>query len=342
MSYFDPDTPAVRVAGLSHRYPKATVDALAEVAFTVAPGDAFVLLGPNGGGKSTVFRILATLLQPQAARDTPTVNVFGRSVLDHPAAVRRELGVVFQSPSLDGKLTARENLYCHGRLYGMTRRSLPPRVDELLERFGLLDRADDYAETFSGGMRRRLEVAKALLPGPRLLLLDEPSTGLDPEARRAMWDTLFDLRERDGLTLAWTTHLMDEAERADRVGILAAGRLLAVDTPGALKARVGGEVVTVEPRGDEAVGPLRDAIAQRLGPWAPADAGRAPTVTDRLIRFEHPQGAAVVPELAAWLGERVRRVSVGPPSLEDAYFDLTRPANIPSNTDAPAALALPA
>ena len=331
----NPQPPAIRVARLSHRYPKATLNALTDVAFTVDPGEAFALLGPNGGGKSTIFRVLATLLQPSSpGSPSPptTAEVFGHSVFTNPAAARRQLGVVFQSPSLDGKLTAHENLACHGRLYGLSRRNLRPAADALLDRFGLLERADHAAETFSGGMRRRLEIAKALLPEPRLLLLDEPSTGLDPEARRAMWDTLFDLRERDGLTLAWTTHLMDEAERADRVGVLADGRLLAVDTPAALKARVGGDVVTVEPREDVPLGPLRDELTQRLGPW---DRGRPPVVTDRVIRLEHPQGAAVVPDLSAWLGHRARRVSVGPPTLEDAYFDLTRPASTPAESPDP-------
>lgn len=314
-------TPAVRIAGLTHRYPGAERDALTDLELTVAPGEAFALLGPNGGGKTTTFRILATLLQPSGSAKTE-VSVFGRDVVREPAAARRELGVVFQSPSLDVKLTARENLACQARLYGLPRRDAKPRVDEALARFNLADRAHDRVEAFSGGMRRRLEIAKALLHRPRLLLMDEPATGLDPAARRELWEHLNELRKQHGITIAWTTHLMDEAEHADRLAVLAEGRVLAVQPPEALKASLGGHVVSVEPTDPGELEALRDRIAAELGPW---DAGREPVQVDGDIRFDHADGPAVVARVAGFLPGRLRRVSVGQPTLEDAYLRLIAP-----------------
>ncbi|MEO1237916.1 MAG: ABC transporter ATP-binding protein, partial [Planctomycetota bacterium] len=194
---------AINVVGVSHRFRGSAVDALSGVELAVEPGEAFAVLGPNGGGKSTLFRVLATMLRPSGGG---SASVFGRDVLRDPAAARREMGVVFQSPSVDVKLSARENLACQARLYGMSRKTASPRIDEALKRFGLADRAGDRVEEFSGGMRRRLEIGKALLHGPRLLLMDEPATGLDPAARRELWDHLGELGASSGLTTWWTTH----------------------------------------------------------------------------------------------------------------------------------------
>ena len=208
------DIPAVSVEGLTHRY--GDREALRGVSFAVPPGEIFGLLGPNGGGKTTLFRILSTALVPTSGQ----ARIFGQDVIAQPALVRQQIGIVFQSPSLDKKLTAAENLRHHGHLYGLRGRVLRARTDEMLARVGLSDRAGDRVERLSGGLQRRVELAKGLLPQPRMLLMDEPSTGLDPGARRDLWDYLTQLRDRDGLTILLTTHLMDEADRCDRVAIL--------------------------------------------------------------------------------------------------------------------------
>ncbi|MEM9915650.1 MAG: ABC transporter ATP-binding protein [Planctomycetota bacterium] len=313
-----PTVPAVQIQGLSHRYPKADRDALDGLSLTIQPGEAFALLGPNGGGKTTTFRILATLLQPSGAGPA-AVQLVGHDVLRQPAAARRTLGVVFQSPSLDIKLTARENLTCQARLYGLTRRESIPRIDEALARFDLTGRMHDAVETFSGGMKRKLEIAKALLHRPRLLLMDEPATGLDPAARRELWEHLGELRQRHDLTIAWTTHLMDEAEHADRLAVLASGKILTVSSPAELKASLGGHVVTAQPLHPEELDALRDRIDAELGPWP---AGKAPAVIQDAVRFEHPDGPAIVTRVSQLLPGELRRISVGQPTLEDAYLRL--------------------
>ena len=231
--------PAIAVDRLGHRYADRT--ALEDVSFDVTPGEIFALLGPNGGGKTTTFRILATLLVPT----TGTVRVFGDDVRTAAAAVRRSLGVVFQSPAIDGMLTVRENLVCHGHLYGLRGRELTSRIDGVLAAVGLPDRAGAPTRTLSGGQQRRVELAKALLTEPRALVLDEASTGLDPRARLELWTQLAALRERRGTTIVLTTHLMDEAARCDRVAILDRGRLVTVGTPADLTASVGGDAVWV-------------------------------------------------------------------------------------------------
>lgn len=314
----------MQLTGLTHRYAKAQRDAVDDLSLTIQPGEAFALLGPNGGGKTTTFRILATLLRPSTT--TPAaVRLFGHDVLANPAAARRTLGVVFQSPSLDIKLTARENLTCQARLYGLTRRESTPRIDEALARFDLTTRMHDAVETFSGGMKRKLEIAKALLHRPRLLLMDEPATGLDPAARRELWDHLGDLRKRHDLTIAWTTHLMDEAERADRLAVLASGQILTIASPAELKASLGSHVVTVEPMHVEELGALRDRIDAELGPWP---AGQDPVVIQDAVRFEHGDGPAIVTRIAELLPGELRRISVGQPTLEDAYLRLTAGASV--------------
>ena len=308
--------------------------ALDDVSLRVAPGTIFGILGPNGGGKTTLFRILATLLTPNAGRsttktgsasETGSARIFGHDVQRDPAAVRRALGVVFQQPSLDGKLTARENLVHQGRLYGLHGRDLHARIDKWLQRFALLDRADEYTERFSGGMRRRVELAKALLHEPRLLLMDEPATGLDPGARREMWQHLQRLRDEQGVTVALTTHLMEEAERCDRLAILARGRCIALDSPANLKAAVGADVVTVEPAphtDPDAPQHLAQQITERFGPWADEARGR-PRVVDGCVRFEKPDGTALVTDITRAWPDQVRRISVGQPTLEDVFLDRT-------------------
>ncbi len=334
-------TAAIHVEGLSHQYPapkqsrrsKKRGDdrpaprllALDGVSFEVNAGEVFGILGPNGGGKTTLFRILSTLLAPSVGegRRAGSADVMGRNVLTEPDRVRKRLGVVFQSPSLDGKLTAVENLRHQGRLYGLSSFELSRRIDHWLGYFGLSDRQDEYVERFSGGMRRRLEVAKALLHEPSLLLMDEPATGLDPAARRDLWQKLFELREKRGMTIALTTHLMDEADRCDRLAIICEGKLVAVDTPRNLKARIGGDVVTVEPEGERdgnVAEQLASAITERFGPWGE---GASPTVVDGRVRFEKPDGARVVAEVAAAFPGKIRSLTVGRPTIEDVFLHLT-------------------
>jgi len=328
---------AIQVHDLSHQYPapkRSRRDngrpaprtlALDGVSFQVNPGEVFGILGPNGGGKTTLFRILSTMLRPSAGgdRSAGSANIMGHSVLTEPAKVRTQLGVVFQNPSLDGKLTAIENLRHQGRLYGLGGFELSKRIDHWLEYFGLSDRQNEYVERFSGGMRRKLEVAKALLHEPSLLLMDEPATGLDPAARRDLWQKLSELREKKGMTIALTTHLMDEADHCDRLAIICEGKLVAVDTPGNLKARIGGDVVTVEPEaagnGDGA-DQLASEITERFGPW---DEGAPPTVVDGRVRFEKPDGARVVAEVAAAYPGKIRSLTVGRPTIEDVFLRLT-------------------
>lgn len=298
--------PALEVRSLSHRY--GDRQALDDVSFAVAPGEILGILGPNGGGKSTLFRLLSTLIAPPA----DTLTVLGADPARDARTVREGLGVVFQAPSLDGLLTARENLSHQGHLYGLRGSELSGRIDELLAALGLADRAGERVSRFSGGMRRRLEIAKALLHDPRLLLLDEPSTGLDPAVRRDVWTLLENLREQRELTVVLTTHLMDEAERCDRVGVLDRGKLVALDTPDALRSRVGGDVVTIA--ADEP-GPLAADIRTRFG----FDA----QVTGPTIRFEHPNGPEVVASVAGAFPGRLRTIAMGRPTLEDVFLQVT-------------------
>ncbi len=240
-STFGETSAAVAVHAIAHRYGERV--ALRDVSFSVNAGELVALLGPNGSGKSTLSKILSTLIAPTSGDAT----IGGCSVVRDPAAVRRRLGVTFQSPSIDVKLTLEENLTYHGQMYGLRGAALHARVDQSLREFDLAVRRHERAEALSGGLRRRLEIAKSLLHGPDVLLLDEPSTGLDPRARRALIELLDGRRRQRGTTCLLTTHLMDEAEACDRVAILDEGRLVAMDTPAALRQSVGGEVVTVHP-----------------------------------------------------------------------------------------------
>ena len=240
--------PAIEVGGLDFSY--GDRQALCAVEFTIARGEIFGFLGPNGGGKSTLFRLLSTLVPIQSGN----ARILGYDLRGATQALRRKIGVVFQSPSLDGKLTVAENLAIHGNLYGIRGARLKERTQAMLARLDVSDRAGDLAETLSGGLRRRVELAKALLHEPELLLLDEPSTGLDPAARREFFNLLARLRESDGVTIVLTTHYMEEAERCDRIGILDQGRLVAIAPPGELKQRVGGDVMVITRDGARSAG----------------------------------------------------------------------------------------
>ncbi len=227
---------AVEVEGLTKRFGgRLAVDG---VSFSVRSGEVFGLLGPNGAGKTTIMRIISTLTPP----DGGSASILGYDVVRHSRRVRQGIGLVFQEPSLDHRMTAYENLYLHGLLYGMGLRDLKGRIGEALEFVGLQDRARSLVRTFSGGMRRRLELARAFLHRPDILILDEPTVGLDPQSRRAIWDYIFHLRARDRVTVFVTTHYMDEAEKCDRVAIIDGGRVVAMGSPSELKTRVRAEM----------------------------------------------------------------------------------------------------
>ena len=299
---------AVALQGLSYAYGQRA--ALNELSLRVEPGEIFGLLGPNGSGKSTLFRVLSTLVRPSGG----SAHIFGRDVIDQRDAVRGLIGVVFQSPSLDKHLTARENLVHQGHLYGLSGGALRDRVADALSGFGLADRADDRVGTFSGGMRRRIEVAKSLLHRPRLLLMDEPSTGLDPAARIDLWQLLQQVSRQDGVTVLLTTHLMEEAEKCDRLAILNAGRLLACDAPEVIRRRIGGDVIV-----------LTTQEPNRLAEALRAQLQLEPTVVgDDAVRLESPQGHRLVPQIfeAAPPG-LIESCSVGKPTLEDVFIGFT-------------------
>jgi ABC-2 type transport system ATP-binding protein len=322
--------PAVETTALSCAYGARL--ALDGVTLSVQRGEIFALLGPNGGGKTTLFRILATLLVPTSGRFT----VDGLDARRNARAVRRRLGVVFQSPSLDKKLTVGENLALQGSLYSLPGPILSGRIPDLLRTFRLEDRADDLVETLSGGLARRVEIAKALLHAPPVLLLDEPSTGLDPGARRDLV-TLLGTLAREGTAVLLTTHLFDEADAAHRIGILDRGRLVALGTPAALKAEVGGDVVTVETREEGGAVTLAREIAARFGAAAGKVGAVGPTV-----RVERPQAHTFVPALVEAFPGRFRSLTFGAPSLEDVFIDRTGRAFREADAEVRAAAGEPA
>jgi ABC-2 type transport system ATP-binding protein len=296
----------VHVDHLTHRYGSHV--ALSDVSLSVQDGEIFGFLGPNGSGKTTLFRVLSTLIRPQEG----TVRMMGLDIVHERAAVRRRIGVVFQSPSLDKNLTARENLMHHGHLYHLRGAELHQRMAGALAAVNLVDRADERIERFSGGMRRRVELAKSMLNRPTVLLLDEPSTGLDPSARIDLWAHLKRLQS-DGVTILLTTHLMDEADRCSRLAILDHGKLVACDTPAALKDRIGGDVITLT---TESPAEARALLRDRLGLES--------DLVDGTIRIERRKGHELVPQLIESLpAGMISSVSVGKPTLEDVFILLT-------------------
>lgn len=297
--------PIVQVDGLTHRYGERV--ALRDVAFEVAPGEVFGLLGPNGGGKTTLLTILSTLRVPTAG----TARIAGHDVVADPDAVRRRIGVVFQHPGLDLVLTPRENLRHHGHLYGLRGEDLARRIENGLSRLGVGERADEPVGDLSGGLRRRVEVAKGLLHGPDVVLLDEPTSGFDPGGRRDLWVYLRSLAE-EGAAVIVATHLMEEAERCDRIAILDRGRVVALDAPDALRREIRGEVIALEAdRPDR----LASAIAERFDVVA--------DVVDGTVRIERPDGAAFVPRLAEAFPGLIDSITVGKPTLEDVFVQRT-------------------
>jgi ABC-2 type transport system ATP-binding protein len=300
------DTIAVEAADVSFNYGERR--ALDTVSFSISRGEIFGLLGPNGGGKTTLFKLLSTLVPLQSG----SVRILGYDLAADSAALRRKIGVVFQHPSVDGLLTVAENLAHHGRLYGMNGAYLRARCAGMIAHLGLEERAGDLVQTLSGGLKRRVELAKALLHQPDLLIFDEPSTGLDPSARREFLNHLVALRERGNTTVVLTTHHMEEAERCDRIGVLHQGRLVAIAPPLTLKSQVGGDVVTINTANPAA---LRDEIQQRMRVTA--------TIVDGTLRLERPGGHEFVRDVVEEFGDEIESVSFGKPTLEDVFVRLT-------------------
>jgi ABC-2 type transport system ATP-binding protein len=300
------ESPVIRIERLRHRYDQR--QALDDISFDVRAAEIFGLLGPNGSGKTTLFRILSTLMLPTAGR----ALVLGHDAAREPDRVRREIGVVFQAASVDAKLTVAENLRHQGHLYGLSGRALKQRIAEMLARVGLADRAGDRVETLSGGQQRRVELAKGLLHQPSVLLLDEPTTGLDPGARRDLWLYLKMLRDEERVTVVVTTHLMEEAEHCDRLAILNQGKLVALGTPAELKHEIGGEVIVMEARDPES---LARRIAERFG--GPCH------VIDGKVRLEREHGYRFVPDVVEAFPGEIDSISVSKPTLEDVFIDRT-------------------
>jgi ABC-2 type transport system ATP-binding protein len=300
------DQAVIQLQSLRHQYGDRV--ALAGVSFDVRPAEIFGLLGPNGSGKTTTFRILSTLMLPSGG----SALIMGHDVAREPALVRRNIGVVFQAKSIDIKLSAEENLMLIGHIYGLSGTALKKRVREMLSRVGLADRAKEKAETFSGGMQRRLELAKGLLHHPSVLLLDEPATGLDPGARRDLWQYLQILRDEERVTVLVTTHLMEEAERCDRLAIYANGSVVALGTPAELKSEIGGDVILLESQEPES---LAQRIEKRFA--------LHPTVIDHRVRLEIENGHRFVTEVVEAFPGEIEGVSVHKPSLEDVFIRRT-------------------
>ena len=303
----EPSEPAIiQVRDIIHCYANRT--ALNGVSFDVRAAELFGLLGPNGSGKTTLFRILSTLMVPTSGSAT----IAGLDAVRQPGALRRRIGVVFQAPSVDLKLTARENLWHQGHLYGLHGADLTQRIGEILTRVGLLDRANDRVETFSGGMQRRIELAKGLLHHPQVLLLDEPTTGLDPGARRDLWQYLQILRDQERVSVIVTTHLMEEAERCDRLAILNEGNLVALGTPQSLTREIGGDVILLEARDPQ-------TLAEEIRAKFHVDA----TVMDQHVRLEIENGHRFVPDVVEAFPGKIQSLSVSKPTLEDVFIHRT-------------------
>lgn len=320
-------TYAIDIQNLTHVYPprrlnrKArkvqqvsteSITAINDLSLQIKPAEIFGILGPNGSGKSTLFHIISTLLSPTNG----SVNILGHNIKSDANLVRQQLGVVFQSPSLDGKLTAMENIIHHGHLYGMSGSTLQQAATDALTAVSLLDRANDFVETFSGGMKRRIEIAKAVLHQPHILLMDEPSTGLDPAAKREIWEHVKRLRDTMGITVLMTTHLMDEAEKCDRLAIFHHGKLVANDTPDALKQTIGGDIIQITPQDDMQIDSIQSELKTMF-------ADSPVNIVEGNILIETHDGPSKVAQIGHALGTQLKRISVGQPTLEDVFIHLT-------------------
>ncbi|WP_084960421.1 ATP-binding cassette domain-containing protein [Thermoactinospora rubra] len=298
--------PAVAVHELKKTYGK--VEAVKGVSFEVAPGEVFGFLGPNGAGKTTTINMLCTLVNPTGG----SARVAGHDVVAERDEVRGNIGLVFQDPTLDGYLTAEQNLRFHAELYGVPKSVVGDRIRQVMEMVALWDRKDAKVMTFSGGMKRRLEIARGLLHSPRVLFLDEPTVGLDPQTRAAIWGYINKLRRREDITIFMTTHYMDEAEYCDRIAIIDHGEIVVIDSPEALKASVGMDRVQIHTGDDEAA---IAALRERFGLEA--------AVREGAVTFAVAGGEQFVPRLFAELGLPIKSVSVSRPSLDDVFMSYT-------------------
>jgi ABC-2 type transport system ATP-binding protein len=302
--------PVVEVEHLVKRYGtgEKAVTAVQDVSFAVQPGEVFGFLGPNGAGKTTTISVLCTLLKLSGG----AVRVAGYDVVRQAADVRRSIGLIFQDPTLDVQLTAQENLDFHAFAYDVPPADARERGEHLLKLLELWERRGDLVKTFSGGMKRRLEIARGLLHRPRVLFLDEPTQGLDPQTRALIWRYLLGLRESDGITLFMTTHYMDEAEYCDRIAIIDHGQIVALDTPNQLKAMVGGDVVSVRTDdNDLATRELRERWGLEAQVYGPE------------LRLEVPRGDEFVPALVRGITPRVEAIGIHRPTLDDVFVKLT-------------------
>ncbi len=299
-------TPAVSVTGLVKRYDD--FEAVRGIDLSVATGETFGFLGPNGAGKSTTISMLCTLLTPTSG----SAQVAGHDVVTERDDVRRNIGLVFQDTTLDTYLTAERNLRLHAELYGIPRAMVGPRLRQVLEMVGLWDRRDSKVRTFSGGMRRRLEIARGLMHSPRVLFLDEPTVGLDPQTRSSIWSYIRELKQAEDITIFMTTHYMDEAEFCDRIAIMDHGQIIAEDTPEALKASVGTDRVRIHTDNDQAaIAALRDEF------------GLHGSVSEGAVTFAVESGEQFLPRLFASFSQPIRSVSVARPTLDDVFMSYT-------------------
>jgi ABC-2 type transport system ATP-binding protein len=296
-------TPAIVVEDLRKSF--GEIEAVRGVSFEVAPGEVFGFLGPNGAGKTTTINMLCTLAKPTGG----SARVAGHDVVSERDDVRRNIGLVFQDPTLDGYLTAEQNLRMHAELYGVDSALIPGRMKQVLEMVGLWDRRKTQVLTFSGGMRRRLEIARGFLHSPRVLFLDEPTIGLDPQTRSSIWRYIRALQQTEEITIFMTTHYMDEAEFCDRIAIMDNGEIVTLDTPDALKAQVGADRVTIHTADD-------DAAVQALAARFELEA----KIAEGAVTFYVPSGEQFVPRLFAELGIRIKAVSVSRPTLDDVFM----------------------
>ncbi|MFZ5649573.1 MAG: ATP-binding cassette domain-containing protein [Bacillota bacterium] len=296
----------IEVRQLQKKYKSIT--AVEDVTLEVGGKEIFGFLGPNGAGKSTTIKMLATLIKPTAG----SASIAGFDIVRQPNQVRQSIGLVFQETTLDERLTAAENLYFHGMLYNVERRTFDRRMAEVLEMVELADRKNSQVKTFSGGMKRRLEIARGLIHHPGVLFLDEPTVGLDPQTRNRIWTYIHKLRNTKSITIFMTTHYMDEAEHCDRIAIIDHGKIVALDNPANLKKMVGGEIITLLASEKEEA---RRMIGEKFG--LPArDSGDA-------LQVEVDGGETFIPALVGLLGDRVHAVSLHKPTLDDVFIKLT-------------------
>ena len=298
--------PAIKVAGLTKSY--GEIEAVRGIDFEVPVGETFGFLGPNGAGKSTTIKVLCTLARPTSG----SAQVAGHEVTAERDAVRRNIGLVFQDTTLDNYLTGAQNLRFHAALYGVPASAVEPRMRQVLEMVGLWERRDSVVMTYSGGMKRRLEIARGLLHAPHVLFLDEPTVGLDPQTRASIWEYINDLKSREDITIFLTTHYMDEAEHCDRIAIIDHGKIVAIDTPEALKASVGKDRVQIHTADDQA------AIAELNREF-----GIEAAMHEGAVTFSVSSGEQFVPRLFGALTVPIKSVSVSRPTLDDVFMSYT-------------------